>query len=77
LDAHGIGADAPGGSGTIKDRSLDLDYTEVHIVGVYDLSKVAEELNDHDPAQRPDHTVKALWAVIVFLVVIIGYMALR
>lgn len=48
LDTHAIGADAPGGVGTVRDQSIDHDHSEVRIDGTYDLSEVARELNTID-----------------------------
>ena len=78
LNTYAIGAGGPGGSGTIRDQSLDLDHSEVHIVGVYDLSEVANELNDLRPSNDRQEGVRQtetspliLWAVIAGLVIIV------
>lgn len=78
LNSHSIGADAPGGSGTIKDRSLDGDWSEVLIAGTYDLSEAAQELSDAlvDTDTHRQLTVYR-WACFAALVALVVSLVMR
>jgi hypothetical protein len=67
LDTHAIGADQPGGSGTIKDQSPDQDHSEVWISGVYDLSEVAREVSDLDLSPGPPVILYGIVSLLLIL----------
>jgi hypothetical protein len=79
LDTHAIGADAPGGTGSIHDRSFDGDHSEVHIVGVYNLAKVAKDLSEFNPVRSHRKIIPEvqtgvppfiLWGIVVLQTIV-------